>query len=46
MGEGAVLKPVGDALPVDGLLTHARYHLRDVDEGTLRERENKGKIPI
>ena len=36
VGEGAVLEPVGDTLPVDGLLAHAGNHLRDVDEGTCR----------
>jgi hypothetical protein len=30
--ECAVLEPVGDALAVDGLLTHTRYHLGYVDE--------------
>ena len=36
VGEGAVLEPVGDTLPVDGLLAHAGNHLRDVDEGPCR----------
>ena len=35
MRQGPILEPIRDSLPADGLLTHAGYHLRDVDERTL-----------
>lgn len=33
MGQGAVLKAIRYTGAADGLLAHARNHLRDVDEG-------------
>ena len=35
MRQGSILETIRDSLPADSLLTHAGYHLRDVDEGTL-----------
>ena len=34
--QGPILEPVGDSLPVQGLLADASDHLGDVDERTLR----------
>lgn len=36
--QGSILETVGNAFTVEGLLTHAGNHLRDVDERTFRSK--------
>jgi hypothetical protein len=38
VGQGSILKTVGNAFTVQGLLTHTSNHLRDVDERTFRSK--------
>ena len=39
--QGSILETIRNAFTVQGLLTHAGNHLRDVDERTFRSRKKK-----